>query len=387
MEAINKQKLQPLADFHGVNCVSIYIPTHRKGKEVNEGQDAILLKNHYQKIKRHLEQKDMTENEAAKYLQPIRQLIDNKDFWRHQESGLAVFLGQDFFEYHHLPYSTREFSLLSTSFHLEQLLPWFNGEDTFYILALSLKKVRLLVANEYEIRELDIEKLVPENIDVVLSYYEFEQEQQSPSQWQGGGGSPTYPDQKREKGFDKVYMEEYFRHINEGLDKIMVFKQLPVVLAAVDYLHPIYHKTNKTLNLQDEGIKGNPDQMQPQELLEKALEIMRPHLDKRKLDHMETYRSLAGTEKTAHDIHQIAPAAIDGRIEALFIVRGTHHWGTVNLEDHSVQLRDEPHENDQCLVSKSAVQTILHGGSTYLVAQDLLPEDIADARLAAVFRW
>ncbi len=387
MESLNKEQLQKLADFHGINCVSIFIPTHRYGKEVNAGQDAILLKNHYQKIKNQLSQKGMPDNEVEKYIKPIRELIDNKNFWHHQKNGLAVFLGDDFFQYYQLPYSGEAFSLLSTSFHLDQLLPWFNRQDMFYIMGLSLKKVRLLLANEYEVKELDIEGLIPEDIDAVLSYYDFEHEQQSPSQWKGGSSSPTYPSQKREKGYDEVYMEEYFRYINERLDKALVKQDLPVILAAVDYLHPIYKKTNKNLNLFETGIKANPDEMRPEELFQKGLELIRAHLDKHKFEQMDQYRALAGTGKSSHDIREIAPAAIDGRIDTLFVAKGAHQWGTINMEDHTVQLHDEPQDNDQCLVNKSAVQTVLNGGQAYFVEKESLPEESAEARMAAVFRW
>ena len=151
MKTMTKEDLQTLANFSGINCVSIYIPTHKKGHQVNERQDAILLKNHYQQIRQQLKDKDISENEANQYLAPIKQLIEDSDFWRYQEHGLAVFLGSDYFKYLKLPYSVREFSMLSTSFHLDQIVPMLNKEHPFYILAISLNKVRLLEGSEREI--------------------------------------------------------------------------------------------------------------------------------------------------------------------------------------------------------------------------------------------
>ena len=42
---------------------------------------------------------------------------------------------------------------------------------------------------------------------------------------------------------------------------------------------------------------------------------------------MDRYAALAGSGKASYDIQEIAPAAINGRIDALFVVEGTHHWG------------------------------------------------------------
>ena len=36
MNTLNKDDLQKLSKHQSNQCVSIYIPTHRKGKEVNE---------------------------------------------------------------------------------------------------------------------------------------------------------------------------------------------------------------------------------------------------------------------------------------------------------------------------------------------------------------
>ena len=314
MESINKDQLQELSGFHRLNCVSIYIPTHRYGKEVNEGQDAIVLKNHYQKIKSHLQEKNIPENEAKRYLMPVRELIDDKNFWHQQQKGLAVFLAEGYFQYFQLPYEVEEFSLLGTSFHLDQLIPIFERDNQFYILGLSLKKVRLFLANEYDIEELNVADLVPEDIDTDLSYYDFNNASnaQSPSQWEGGNASPSYHGKERDKGYNEAYLEEHFRHVNESLELVIKEKDLPVVLAAVEYLHPVYRKINKSLNLIEKGIKGNPDEVKQSELHQKALELVRPYLEKEKFRQMDQYRALAGTRRASFDIHEIAPAVWKG---------------------------------------------------------------------------
>ncbi|QJD94859.1 hypothetical protein HH214_02675 [Mucilaginibacter robiniae] len=45
MDLISKEEFAELINYHGENCISIYIPTHRAGVEVNEKQDAIVFKN------------------------------------------------------------------------------------------------------------------------------------------------------------------------------------------------------------------------------------------------------------------------------------------------------------------------------------------------------
>ncbi|MEM8965214.1 MAG: hypothetical protein AAGE93_02280 [Bacteroidota bacterium] len=386
MKTMTKEDLQTLANFSGINCVSIYIPTHKKGHQVNERQDAILLKNHYQQIRQQLKDKDISENEANQYLAPIKQLIEDSDFWRYQEHGLAVFLGSDYFKYLKLPYSVREFSMLSTSFHLDQIVPMLNKEHPFYILAISLNKVRLLEGSEREIEELNVQDMVPDGMEDALSYYDFEKNLQLHS-GQGKSNTPIYHGHGGDGDKDDVYAEEYFRRVNDALEQIIEDKNCPIVLAAVESHHSVYREANKTLKLADSGIQMNPDRTSPEELHEKAMEVLEDYFNEDKQSEMDRYAALAGSGQASYDIEEIAPAAINGRIDALFVVEGTHRWGYIDREDNSVQLHESEQENGHDLVAKSAVQTILHGGNTYIVKKEDLPEEFVDADLAAIFRW
>jgi len=389
MKTMTKQDLLVLADFSGINCVSIYIPTHKKGHEVNEGQDAILLKNHYQQIRQQLKDKDIPENEANQYLAPIQQLIEDSDFWRHQEHGLAVFLGPDYFKYLKLPYSAREFSMLSTSFHLDQIVPLLHKEHPFYVLAVSLNKIRLLEGDKQGIEEINIQDIVPEGMEDALSYYDFEKNLQyhSGGASQGKTGTPIYHGQGGDGDKDDVYVEEYFRRVNDVLEQIIADKNRPVVLVGVDSLHSVYREANKSLKLAESGVTMNADQEPAESLHQKAVEVLKDYFNQDKQSEMGRYAALAGSGKASYDIREIAPAAINGRIDALFVVEGTHRWGHIDREENSVQLHDAQQENDHDLVAKSAIQTVLHGGNAYMVKKEDLPEEFVDADLAAIFRW
>ncbi|MGI8599312.1 MAG: hypothetical protein ACR2KB_08655, partial [Chitinophagaceae bacterium] len=107
MEYINKEDLRELAKIQNENCISIYIPTHKTGREVFDGQDQILLKNQVQKIKNILEEKGLQDMQIVKMLKPLTDLLDDNGFWRHQSHGLAIFLNNKFFKYYRLPITFR----------------------------------------------------------------------------------------------------------------------------------------------------------------------------------------------------------------------------------------------------------------------------------------
>ena len=384
MKSLTKEQLQELAHFSGINCVSIYVPTHQRGKEVNEGQDAIVLKNHYQQIRNHIEKKGFSESEANQYLQPIRQLIDDASFWRHQEQGLAIFLGNNFFKTFKLSYPVREFNWLSNSFDLGQLVPMTDQNRSFYILGVSLNKVRLLEADEQSVEEVDVAGQIPEGMSDALSYYEFEKTLQSHSG--NGSGGAVFHGQGGDDNKEDAYVEEYFRRVDESF-KGLLSTNCPVILAAVEEWHPLFKEANTNIKVYAQGITGNPDNTSPQDLHRQAKAILSDYFAKDRKKDMERYASLAGSNQASFDLQKVAPAALDGRIESVFVVEGAHRWGIIDRTDNHVDIQEQPGENAHDLISKVAIETILHGGRAYVVNKEDLPESIDDAEVAAVFRW
>ena len=174
MNTLTKDKLQNLSDFSGSDCVSIYIPTHRKGKEVHELKDSRVLKNHYQDIKNKLkDNKGIPENEAIAYLEPVYKLILDREFWHHQTEGIAIFLGDNFFEYFHLPYHVEEYSSLENSFYLMPLVSVFSDDNRYFILSLGLNKTRLMEATRYHIHEIEGGPMMKKGIDEIYKLYDF----------------------------------------------------------------------------------------------------------------------------------------------------------------------------------------------------------------------
>ncbi len=388
MKSITKEQLQELATVGGINCVSIYLPTHQRGKEVNEGEDAIVLKNHYQKLRGQMEKKGLSEQEANDYLQPIRALIDDASFWRHQDQGLAVFLADDYFMTIKLPYSVEEFSWLSTSLDLGQLVPLTAKNSSFYILGISLNKVRVLEADEHGAEEIDLTSRLPEGMEDALSYYDFEKNLQYHSGGsQTGTGGTIFHGQGGDGDKEDVYIAEYFRRVDEALPQIITHSDRPVVLAAVGEWHPVFRKASTAVEVYDQGITGNPDDLSPLELHHKAKEVLGHYFRHDQQKDRARYTSLMGSAQASYDIGEIAPAALDGRIEALFVARGAHRWGVIDRSDNKVDLTDEPGENAHDLISKAAIETVLHGGRAYLVDAEELPETVDQAVLAAIFRY
>ncbi|HCO84732.1 MAG TPA: hypothetical protein DIT95_14535, partial [Arenibacter sp.] len=105
MAIITKKELQDLESIRNVHCISIYMPTHQKGEEVLQQEDAKLLKNHLKEVKNKLEREPLGKREIAELIAPIQELIHDGEFWRHQSNGLALFLTNGIVKMYSLPIS------------------------------------------------------------------------------------------------------------------------------------------------------------------------------------------------------------------------------------------------------------------------------------------
>lgn len=156
-------------------CISIFMPTHRMWPETQ--QDPIRLKNLLRIAEENLIRNGLRSPEAKKLLEPSQVFLIDTSFWRYQSDGLAIFLSSDVFQYYRLPLKFGEFAVVTHRFNIKPLLPLFNSDGHFFVLALSQNKIRLFQSTRYSISEMDLEKThVPTSISEALRYTEFEKQ-------------------------------------------------------------------------------------------------------------------------------------------------------------------------------------------------------------------
>jgi hypothetical protein len=149
MELISKQEFTELANYKGEPCISIYIPSHRSGVEVNEKQDTIVFKNALQYVHTQLQAKGVDSETITDLLKPCYDLYKNEIFWNSQLDGLAVFLSKGFFKAIQLPFSVKEEVYINSSFFVSPLLPLITNTEEFYLLALSKQEAKLYLGNAF----------------------------------------------------------------------------------------------------------------------------------------------------------------------------------------------------------------------------------------------
>jgi release factor family 7 len=383
MTILRKKDLKRLMDKYEGPCVSIFMPTHRGRAESQ--QDQIRFKNLFREAEEGLLQSGLRSPHVNDLLKPAQKLLTDASFWQQQIDGLAVFLCQNVFRYFRFPHRFEELVVVADRFHLKPLLPLLSGDERFYILALSQNQVRLLQGTRFSISGIKLEG-VPESLADVLKFDGPEKQLQLHTGAAGSNVGHGAIFHGHGMGTDdaKDNIMQYFRQIDKGLRQIVKEEQVPLVLAGVEYLFPIYREANTYPHLVHEGVTGNPEGLSAKDLHEHAWSIVEPLFQKAERGAVEKYKRFAGTAKTSSDVRKIVPASYHGRVDLLFVAVGVQHWGTFDPVNNMVHLHEEEQIGDADLLDFAAIQTFLQQGSVYAVKPDHIPDE---APLAAVFRY
>jgi hypothetical protein len=267
MDILKENDLLQLIEVSGEYCISLYLPTQKTGRE--QQQDPIRLKNLVAEAQESLLEYDIRRPDVLELLRPAEDLLDDDEFWQHQSQGLAVFLSTDFARVFRLPSSFNELVVISKNFHIKPLLPILSEDGKFYILAISLNNIRLLMGTKYTVNEVELPD-VPTSMQEALfmddpeKHLDFHTGTRNSST--SGNRPAIFHGQGKQADEDEKNILRYFQYVNKGLHALFGDTTIPLVLAGVDYLQPIYHNASSYAGLLQEGLEGNPDEMDAKEL-------------------------------------------------------------------------------------------------------------------------
>ena len=382
MKTFSKDELKSLMAKQEGFCISIFMPTYRAGAPAQQNQ--IRLRNMLRVAEEKLLAGGCRPQEAKTLLEPLQGLIGNVIFWRHQSDGLAIFLSSGTFSYYCLPVNFDELIVVADRFHIKPLLQVLSGDTRFYVLTLSQNEIHLFEGTKQDLREIEIDT-VPRSLAEALQYDELEKQVRFHRGAQRGGErSSMISGHGADLDDNKENISKYFRQIDKGLHDFMRDEKIPLVLAGVDYLFPIYKEVNTYNHLMNEGITGNPKGMSMEHLHKQAWSVVDPYFQKDENDAIAQYRQSSGTGLTSKDIREIIPAAYHGRVGLLFILKGYRQWGLFNPGSNKVLLYEKLEAGSEGLHDFAAIQTFLNGGAVFILSPEKMPDE---SPLAAVFRY
>jgi hypothetical protein len=385
METLAIDQLRILAQQTQNPSISIFMPTHRAGRETQ--QDPIRLRNLLRETENRLQEQGMRTPDIAALLQPAQDLLDDGVFWQHQQDGLVLYVAAGDFHVFHLPYSVDEQVVLDETYYFKPILPTFTNNGRYYILAISQDEVRLFEGTRHSVQEMELPKGTPGSMEEALQFDDQEKQLQfHTGTAQGGMRAGMFHGHGQGDEVQKERIERYLNLVDAGLKPWYKNVQAPLVLAGVDYLLPIYHKVSEYANIVPGGVTGNPENLRADELQAQTWPLVDSHFQQELDAVVEQYHQFVGTGEATHDIEEAVSAAYFGRVDKMIVAVDAQVWGEFDQETGTVvQHSDEQkRESDIALLDAAAMQTLLNGGSVYGLQQADMP---AGSPVIAVFRY
>lgn len=251
-----KAQLKTLRAWKKPDSLSIYSP-YIKPNSPDNNPNRTQVKNFLKEARQMLLAKKLDERQIDTILQPVKKLLDSHEFRMNYKNSLVIFIGQDFFQYYRLPTEGITQSItIGTGFNIKPIVKLLDESSPYFVLLLSHNGVRLLKGDDFNIESV---KEFPTAMkqDLKIDEYPNERQTHTVAPVAQGKGSEKFHGQYNETQVDKDMLIKYFRHIDTKVQKIIKNEKIPLIIAGVEYLLPIYRQANTYPHLLEKEIQGN----------------------------------------------------------------------------------------------------------------------------------
>lgn len=389
MDYFGRDELRELLEVRDLPSASIYVQTERvsSGGEANRLRFRAALEQAEEELAKNVDQE-----RVSAVLDPFRSFLEvDQDFWNYQAEGLAAFASPDLHRVYRLPVSLEDLVVVAPTFHTRPLMEYLQAPDRYWVLSISQGEVRLWQGTRSGLTPVDLTG-VPRSLQEALGY-EFERDElqfHSPKRRGPGQASRTgaiFHGHGVGKDDAKPELKRFFRKVDEGVREFLADEIGPVVLAAVDYYHPLYHDVSRLENLTDKGITGSVSDWDASRLHDEAWPIVR-EMVLQKIDRaLQLWENSYGNGKGEMDLSSVCHLAVAGRIRLLLTEQGRNAWGRFDRHTGQMELiregGDDPGPEAVDLLDEAAEVVIEKGGRSLVLPPEQMPTDTG---VAAVLR-
>lgn len=380
---ISKHKLSNLTAVKSPNCVTMYVPTYKEGKEQNRHLAQGHLKSCIRKATNDLLAYQLTEKEVSNYLLPVDELLEDIDIWRKPSEGLVLFLHTNGLELFKIPMKVEELVYVADHFYLKPIARLFADDINYYLLELSRDYIKLYEASRYSLKEVFIDEFTPDKLEQEVGF-DFKQKMlqfRTGQAAQVGAGSFHGHGEGRDEY--RLEIEKFFRAINRGLQKVLNNKN-PLLISCVDFLFPLYKSVNSYPFLLDENLSGDTEFIDKKELHVKSWELVFD-LSRQKQQSLKQFDELKHTTKTSVVFDDSISAAVRGKVDTLFIHKDADIFGNFDLENDKVTIDTEKNTTNKSLINLAVISTFEQGGKVYELDISEMPD--SGSPINAIFRF
>lgn len=356
-------------------AVSIFMPTHPTGKEVR--QDPIRLKNLLADAQSRLTKAGLSEADAVTILEPATALSEDRDFWQHQSTGLALFIDENQTREYRVPLNFEELVVVGKQFHIRPLLPILAADGHFSVLTVTGDKATLFSASRYQLVE-DRTVALPERTSVENDY---ENPVQASPPARPNVGTANIPNAQvygdSPPDFRKTRLQEFVAEVAKATENILSASPQPLVLVADAEIGGHFQQSSDLGQFLAGVVEVNANALDTSELHSLAYPKVQGRLDSGRVEALNNAAELLGRgEPTAiSDIADIVRASHQGRISTLLLHDGEPIWGHYDREADKLEAGPDFESSGEDLLGVAATETLQHGGDVHVMSSEELPTE------------
>jgi hypothetical protein len=272
-----------------------------------------------------------------------------------------LFLAPEHFRVLRLPAEFPELVVVSDKFHVRPLLPTLAVGHSFYVIALSKGATHLYRGTRYRISETDVPEM-PAGMEDALWYLDREGQLQHRS----GGGRAIFHGHGGVKDTAEDELAQYLRKVDKAVAGLLAGQRVPLVAAGLDGVVARYRQLARHPYLLEDAILGNPDDLSMEQIHAAAWAIAEPRFVDLRTRQEAAMEAKLGTSATSIKLEDVARAAFEGRVDALWIAKGVRRWGRWNPIEASLELHEDREPGDYDVVDRIAITAWERGAALYV---------------------
>lgn len=342
---LDESVFDELASADGEDLISVFLPTHKKGRDVN--QDKIHLKNQLSVIDDTLAGLGWKPRQREERLARAHDLLGDLEFWEHQEAGLAVYVDD---QGDVVPIaSTRTVAsdaFVMSVFMLRPLTAELNGLN-LPVLALTQDEVSLFSWSQVSLEEISAE--LPSYEDVNWFVDREKERQQHPDMV---GTERSRHGHEPSAGRDED-LARFLREVDSALEGFD--KETPLIVLGDDDVVARFENVSEreTLSPAHSGMRAP---FSTDEILEKVGPLVSEFESERAATAENAARDQLGVGMAAVDVEDAVPAAVGGRVGSVLIDRTAPPiWGRLDEMSMEVEVHSDQEPGDVDLLDRLVV--------------------------------
>lgn len=379
VEQLTKNTVTELAKINEPVCISLYMPTHPAFPQRNE--NPVVFKN----LLRDLRQQLISEHPDADHdtlLEPFEQLQEDEEFWTHQQNGLAVIGGADFFKVLRLPQAVSTRTFICSHPYLTPLIRITQAADNYQVLCLTRDAINLFEGNRDSLTEISLHPDVPTTKEEALGSELTPGDQTGFQQGFGAAGQRGDPYAHESGGNDKqaeidIDRERYFRAVDKAiLEHHSRPSSLPLILAALPENQAFYREVSHNPFLQEQGVNPDLSNLDTDKLQQACWQLMSSHFNEQIDEMVQQFKESEHQGLASDKLADIEQAAETGRVATLLVEADRLNVAKIDKYDASNEHPD--------MLEELVLTVIQHGGDIMVMPPQRLSTKTG---AAAVYRF